>query len=90
MLIIYYSASTYFSTYISTSRTPNIMTYICIHSHAHTQFLNFLSLTLKEECKFQVAENKIIREVSGSKKDEVNGQFRAIHDEELSHLLLFE
>jgi hypothetical protein len=88
MLIIYYSASTYFSTYRSTSRTPNIMTYIYIY--IHMQFSNLLSLTLKEECKLQVLENNSIRKVSRPKKDEVSGQFRAIHDEELSHLLLFE
>lgn len=54
------------------------------------QFSNLLSLTLKEECKLQVLENNSIRKVSRPKKDEVSGQFRAIHDEELSHLLLFE
>jgi hypothetical protein len=31
------------------------------------------SLTLKEECKLRVFENKVLRRIFGSKRDEVTG-----------------
>jgi len=43
------------------------------------------SLTLKEECRLRVFENRILRLIFGPKMDE-NGEMRRLHDEELHSL----
>ena len=40
------------------------------------------SLTLKEECRLRVFENRIPRRIFGPKRDE-NGEWRRLHNEEL-------
>jgi hypothetical protein len=42
------------------------------------------SLTLKEECKLGVFENRVLRRVFGPKRDEVTGEWRKLHNEELN------
>jgi hypothetical protein len=42
-----------------------------------------LSLTLREEHKLRVYENRVLR-VFGPKRDEVTGEWRKLHNEELS------
>jgi len=44
------------------------------------------SLTLREERKLRVFENRVLRRVFGSKRDEVTGEWRKLHNEELSDL----
>jgi len=44
------------------------------------------SLTLREERKLRVFENRVLRRVFGPKKDEVTGKWRKLHNEELSDL----
>ena len=44
------------------------------------------SLTLREECRLRVFENRVLRRVFGPKRDEVTGQWRKLHNEELSDL----
>jgi hypothetical protein len=34
------------------------------------------SLTLREECRLRVFENKVLRRILGPKKDEVTGEWR--------------
>ena len=41
------------------------------------------SLTLREERTLRVFENRVLRRVFGSKKDEVTGEWRKLHNEEL-------
>ena len=41
------------------------------------------SLTLKEECRLRVFENRILRRIFGSKRDE-NGEWRRLHNKELN------
>jgi hypothetical protein len=41
---------------------------------------------LKEERRLRVFENRVLRRVFGSKRDEVTGQLRILHNEELSDL----
>ena len=41
------------------------------------------SLTLSEECGLRVFENRVLRKVFGSKKDEVRGKWRRLCNEEL-------
>jgi hypothetical protein len=44
------------------------------------------SLTLREECRLRVFENKVLRKVFGPKRDEVIGEQRKLHNEELNDL----
>jgi hypothetical protein len=41
------------------------------------------SLTLKEERRLRVFENRVLRRIFWSKKDEVTGEWRRLHNEEL-------
>ena len=38
-------------------------------------------LTLREECKLSVFENRVLRRVFGSKRDEVTVEWRKLHNE---------
>jgi hypothetical protein len=42
-----------------------------------------LSLTLKEEHRLRVFENRVLRRIFGPKRDEVTGEWRKLHNEEL-------
>jgi hypothetical protein len=44
------------------------------------------SLTLREERRLRVFENRVLRQVFGLKRDEVTGEWRKLHSEELSDL----
>ena len=41
------------------------------------------SLTLKEEHRLRVFENKVLRKIFGVKKDEITGECRKLHNAEL-------
>jgi hypothetical protein len=41
------------------------------------------SLTLREECRLRVFENKVLRRIFGPKRDEVTGEWRRLHNKEL-------
>jgi hypothetical protein len=47
-----------------------------------------LSLTLREEHRLRVSENRVLRRIFGPKKDEVTGEWRKLHNEELHNLYL--
>jgi len=42
------------------------------------------SLTLREERKLRVFENMVLRRIFGHKRDEVTGEWRRLHNEELN------
>ena len=44
------------------------------------------SLKLRDERRLRVFENRVLRRVFGPKRDELTGQWRKVHNEELSHL----
>ena len=44
------------------------------------------SLTLREERRLRVFENRVLRKVFGPKGDEVTGEWRKLHNEELNDL----
>jgi hypothetical protein len=44
------------------------------------------SLTLREERTLRVFENRVLRRLFGSKRDEVTGEWRKLHNEELNGL----
>jgi len=45
-----------------------------------------LSLKLREERRLRVFENRVFRRVLGPKRDEVTGEWRKLHNEELSDM----
>jgi hypothetical protein len=45
-----------------------------------------MQLTLREECKLRVFENRVLRRVFGAMRDEVTGTWRKLHNEELNDL----
>jgi hypothetical protein len=47
------------------------------------------SLTLREEHRLKVFENRELRRIFGPKKDEVTGEWRKLHNLELSYFVLF-
>jgi hypothetical protein len=44
------------------------------------------SLTLREERRLRVFENRVLRRVFGPKREEVTGEWRKLHNEELNDL----
>ena len=41
---------------------------------------------MREECRLRVFENRILRRIFGPKRDEVTGEWRKLHNEELNDL----
>jgi hypothetical protein len=46
-----------------------------------------LALTLREEHRLRVFENKVLRRIFGPKRNEVSGEWRKFHNEELHDVL---
>ena len=44
------------------------------------------SLTLREERRLRMFENRVLRRIFGPKRDEVTGEWRKLHNEELNLL----
>ena len=44
------------------------------------------SLTLREERRLRVFENRVLRRIFGPRRDEITGEWRKLHNEELSDL----
>ena len=44
------------------------------------------SLTLREERRLRVTENRELRRIFGPKRDEVTGEWRKLHNEDLNDL----
>ena len=44
------------------------------------------SLTLREEYRLRVTEKRVLRRIFGPKRDEVTGEWRKLHNEELNVL----
>ena len=44
------------------------------------------SLTLREERRLRVFENRVLRRLFGPKREEVTGEWRKLHNEELNDL----
>ena len=41
-------------------------------------------MTLREERKLRVSENTVLRRIFGHRRDEVTGEWRSLHNEELN------
>jgi len=48
--------------------------------------LVYWSLTLRDESRLRVFENRVLRRVFGPKRNEVTGEWRKLHNKELSDL----
>jgi len=46
----------------------------------------YISLTLREERKLRVFENRVLGKIFGPKRDEETGEWRRLHNEELNDL----
>ena len=44
------------------------------------------SLTVREERRLRVFENRVLRRIFGPKRDGVTGEWRKLHNEELNYL----
>ena len=44
------------------------------------------SLTLREKCRLRVFESRVLRRIFGPKREEVTGEWRKLHNEELNDL----
>jgi hypothetical protein len=44
------------------------------------------SFTLREEHRLRVVENRVLRRIFGPKRDEVTGEWRKLHNENLHNL----
>ena len=44
------------------------------------------SLILREESRLRVFKNRVLRRIFGPKRDEVTGEWRKLHNEELNDL----
>jgi len=44
------------------------------------------SLTLREECRLRVFEKRVLRRIFGPKRNEVTGEWRKLHSDELNNL----
>jgi hypothetical protein len=45
-----------------------------------------LLFALREECRLRLFENRVLRRIFGPKRDEVTGEWRKLHNEELNDL----
>jgi len=45
-----------------------------------------MSLTLREECRLRVFENRVLRRIFGPKRAGITGEWRKLHNEELNGL----
>jgi len=44
------------------------------------------SLTLREDCRLMVFENRVLRRIFGPRRDEVTGEWRKLHNEDFHGL----
>jgi hypothetical protein len=65
------------------SRSVKIKTYRTINLPVVLYGCESWSLTLREECRLRVLENRVLRRIFGPKRDEVTGEWRRLHNKEL-------
>jgi hypothetical protein len=56
---------------------------MCVVSCEFKAYVTSWSLTLREECRLRVFENKVLRRIFGPKREEVTGEWRRLHNKEL-------
>ena len=58
----------------------------CVHFAVVLYGCETWSLTLREEHRLRVFENRVLRRIFGPKRDGVTGEWRKLHNEELNDL----
>jgi hypothetical protein len=66
------------------SKNTKIWVYRTIILHVVLYGCETWSLTLREEQRLRVFENRVLRRIFGPKRDEVTGEWRRLHNEELN------
>jgi hypothetical protein len=64
-------------------KNVKIETYRTVILHVILSGCETWSLTLKEECRLRVFENRVLRRIFGPMRDEVTGEWRRLHNKEL-------
>jgi len=72
--------------YVLLSKNLEIKIYRTIILHVVLCECENLSLTLREERRLRMLENRVLRTIRGPKRDEVTGEWRELHNEELNDL----
>ena len=62
------------------------MSYLLIYLFVLYLNIYLCSLTLREERRLRVFENRVLRGIFGPKRDEVTGEWRKLHNAELNDL----
>ena len=74
---------------------PNVTNIAHTQGHIGSHFILFCpyidecetwSLTLREERRLRVFENRVLRKIFGPKRDKVTGEWKKLHNEELNDL----
>jgi hypothetical protein len=65
------------------SKSVKIKTYITVILLVVLYGCETWSLTLREECRLRVFKKRVLRRIFGSKRDEVRGEWRRLHNKEL-------
>jgi hypothetical protein len=71
-----------FSSAVEKRKNYNIQDYLSVVLYGCETFF----LILREEHELRVFENRVLRRIFGSKRDEVTGEWRTLHNEELHDL----
>jgi len=61
-----------------------IYTYFAFFKYLRKKNRNTMKLTLRERPRLRVFENRVLRRIFGTKRDEVTGEWRKVYSEELS------
>jgi hypothetical protein len=83
----YHSVQSLFSSRLL-SRNVNVKKYKTIILPVVLYGCETWSLTLKEEHRLKMFENRVLRRIFAPKSDEVTGEWRKLHNEEL-HILYY-
>jgi hypothetical protein len=86
---LYILPSTYnlnISFIFSISKNTKIREYRCIILPVVLYGCETWSLTLREEQRLRVFENRVLRRIFGPKRDDATGEWRSLHNEELNYL----
>ena len=68
------------------TKNLNIYKYTTIILHVVLYGCETRSLTFREKRRLSFFENRVLRRIFGSKRDEVTGEWRKLHNEELNDL----
>ena len=63
--------------------SPTYVNYFKMYPIICTSCIVWLSLTLREEHRLRVFDNKVLRKIFGAKRDEITGELRKLHNAEL-------